>query len=69
MNEKNARKIVGEIRLRHNEYEKLDDYEIRKNLKKSYLKHKYGKKFLSFNIEDLRNPDLIKQKLVQSGYM
>lgn len=44
-------------------------YELRKRIKKSFLKRKYGDKFTSFNIEDLRNPDMIKVKLEKAGYI
>jgi len=45
------------------------DYDIRKTFKKKYYKNKHGKKFISFNIEDLRNPKQIDKKLKSAGYI
>jgi len=45
------------------------EYDLRKNIKKLYLKRMFGRKFLSFGAEDLRRPDLIRHKLVRAGFI
>ena len=49
--------------------ESRQEYEQRKRLKKCYLKHLYGKTFVSFNVFDLRKPELVEQKLIKAGYL
>ena len=44
-------------------------YELRKRIKKAYFKRKYGNRFVSFNVEDLRSIDLVKLKLQKAGYL